>query len=156
MIQHLSFNDLAVDNRSTPSVFQITIKESKTNPFRRGIRVFLGKTDTAICPVQAIIHYLTFRGTTPGYLFITANRKPLTRQIFATSLSGLLKDVGLPVAQYNMHSFRIGAATTAMSAGISDAHVKILGRWKSDTYQLYVRTPPSELASFSKILALKG
>ena len=153
---HLSFSDLAIYNRSAPSLIQITIKESKTDPFRRGTQVFLGKTDTAICPVEAIIKYLTFCGTNPGPLFIRPNLEPLTRQFFATSLTSLLKDAGLHVPHYNTHSFQIGAATTAMSAGISDVHVKMLGRWKSKAYQSYVRTPPSELASFSKILASRG
>ena len=53
---------------------------------------------------------------------------------------------------YNTHSFRIGAATSAIEAGISDVQVKMLGRWKSDAYQRYVRTPPEELASLSKKL----
>jgi len=59
---HLSFSDLAVDNRSrsAPSLVQITIEESKTDPFRRGMQVFLGKTDKAICPVEAIYNTSPF------------------------------------------------------------------------------------------------
>ena len=41
-----------------------------------------------------------------------------------------------------------------MAAGILDVHVKMLGRWKRNAYQLYVKTPPSELASFSKTIVL--
>ena len=149
---HLSFSDLAVDNRSAPSLVQITIKESKTDPFRRGVQVCLGKTDTAICPVEAIIQYLTFHGTTPGPLFITADQEPLTRWIVAMSLSSYIKETGLDVTHYNTHGFRIGAATSAMAASISDAHVKMLGHWKSNAYQLYIKIPPSQLASFLKTL----
>ena len=102
------------------------------------------------------MQYLTFHGTAPGPLFILADEKPLTRQFFATSLSGFLKDAGFPVSNYNTFSFRIGAATTAMSAGIPDVYVKMLGHWKSDCYQLYIKTPRLDLASFSKMLATKG
>ena len=55
---------------------------------------------------------------------------------------------------YNTHSFQIGAATSAIEAGISTS--KMLGRWKSDTYQCYVRTLSKELASFSKKLVSGG
>ena len=39
------------------------------------------------------------------------------------------------------HSFRSGAATTAAKQGISDATIKMLGCWKSNAYQLYIKTP---------------
>ena len=53
---------------------------------------------------------------------------------------------------YNTHSFRIGAATTARQANIPDAIIKMLGRWKSDAYQSYIKTPPQELSKLSKYL----
>lgn len=48
---HLSYKDIAVDNPSSPSIVQVTIKQSKTDPFRKGISLFLGKTSTDLCPV---------------------------------------------------------------------------------------------------------
>ena len=43
-------------------------------------------------------------------------------------LKELLQQAGLQTDQYNTHSFRIGAATTAKSVGISDYHIKVHGR----------------------------
>ena len=54
---------------------------------------------------------------------------------------------------YAGHSFRIGAATTAIAGGIPVDVIKTLGRWKSQAYQLYVRIPDTQLASISKSLA---
>ena len=34
---HLSMQDVAVDNRSSPSLVRILIKQSKTDPFRQGV-----------------------------------------------------------------------------------------------------------------------
>ena len=55
--------------------------------------------------------------------------------------------------QFNTHSFRIGAATSAKHARVSDSHLKALGRWKSDAYLKYVRLSPKNLARLSKSLA---
>ena len=51
---HLTLCDLVLDSHSEPTVASLQIKQSKTDPFRQGVDVFLGKTDTAICPVNAI------------------------------------------------------------------------------------------------------
>ena len=64
----------------------------------------------------------------------------------AMSLAGLNYD------NYSGHSFRIGAAMTAAQKGISDSTIKMLGRWKSSAYALYIKTPRDHLARFSATL----
>ncbi len=56
-------------------------------------------------------------------------------------LSWHLSLAGVDAARYTGHSFRIGAATTAAANGVNDATIQILGRWKSDCYTRYIRTP---------------
>ena len=77
----------------------------------------------------------------------------LTRQLFSKFLDNILDKLHLKCDQYNTHSFRIGAATSAKEAGIDDLSIKMLGRWRSDTYQQYIRTPPEKLAQLSKTIA---
>ena len=48
---------------------------------------------------------------------------------------------------------RIGAASTAAEAGIDEATIKAMGRWRSDAYQTYVRVPQERMCSISKTLA---
>jgi len=149
---HLCLSDIAVDNRKNPRLLKVTLKESKTDPFRKGVHIYLGATDRTICPILGILPYLAARGNTPGPLFITEDGYGLTRHTFAALLNSTLSKLHLASKNYSTHSFRIGAATTAALAQIPDASIKMLGRWKSDAYQCYIKTPPRELAKLSKQL----
>ena len=149
---HLSLADIALDSRSSPQTIQLHIKQSKTDPFRQGVNIYLGRTDQDVSPVRAIVAYLAARGSKPGLLFILPDKRWLTCTIFSSAIDKILSEMHMDKGSYNMHSFQIGAATSAIKAGISDVQVKMLGRWKSDAYQCYVRTPPEELASLSKKL----
>jgi len=68
---HLCLSDIVVDNRKNPHLLKETIKESKTDLFRKGVHIYLGATDRSICPILGILPYLAARGHTPGPLFIT-------------------------------------------------------------------------------------
>ena len=55
---HLSWGDVAVDNRDSPSVVKIHLRKSKCDQFGKGIDIFVGRTDsTILCPVTAITDY---------------------------------------------------------------------------------------------------
>ena len=43
----------------------------------------------------------------------------------------------------------LGAATSAHDSRIFDANIQMLGRWRSDAYKLYIRTPREDLATLS-------
>ena len=147
---HLSLADITLDNRQAPEIVRLHIKQSKTDTFRNGADVYLGRTYHNVCPVEAILPYLVIRGKQPGPLFVLADKTMLTRAIFASALKSILSELDLNAHLYNTHSFRIGAATAANNAGVSELHIKALGRWKSDAYQRYIRTPPEQLASLSQ------
>ena len=149
---HLSLQDISLDSRESPTKIQIRIKESKTDPFRHGCTLCLGKTGKDICPIRAVLPYLAKRGAQYGPLFLTANGTYLTRGIFSARLADTLQEAGVDSKGYNTHSFRIGAATTANERGISDVNIKMLGKWKSNAHQQYVRTPQEQLAKLSKQL----
>ena len=56
--QHLSYEDVAVDNARQPSYLSVNIKQSKTDPFQKGIRMIIGLTDGPLCPITAILAYM--------------------------------------------------------------------------------------------------
>lgn len=150
---HLSLEDIAIDNRDNPQVIQVRLKQSKTDPFRKGVNIFLGATGNAICPVKGLLPYLALRRpNTKGPLFVLSNGHSLTRSRFSTLLKNLLSSIHLNTGNYNTHSFRIGAATSAKQANIPDTLIKMLGRWKSDAYQTYIKTPAQDLAKLSKCM----
>jgi len=120
---HLCPSDIAVDNRKYPRLFKVTIKESKTDPFRKRVHIYLGATDRFVCPILGVLPYLAARGNKPGPLFITENGDGLTRQTFSVLLNSTLSKLHQDNRNYNTHSFRIGAATTAAQAQIPDASI---------------------------------
>ena len=105
-----------------------------------------------MCQVQAKLFYVGVHGSKAGPL-LTLEGRLLTRQLFASSLSTILKKAELDVTNYNTHSFCIGAVTSAKELGISDSQVQMLGRWKSGAFQQYIHTPHDKLAKFSRVLA---
>ena len=93
------------------------------------------------------MQYFLLAPPCPAPLFYFQSGVLLTRW----SVTKLLRDsacsAGLPYRSPKGHSFRIGAASTAAAAGSPDWLIKVLGRWSSDCYQLYIRTPESVLLS---------
>ena len=60
----IQVSDVSVDSRTAPSVVSIHLRKAKTDPFGRGITVYLGKTGRDLCPVAAILRLL---GRTPTH-----------------------------------------------------------------------------------------
>ena len=149
---HLSVQDISVDDAKHPSVLCIRIKQSKTDPFRKGVNLFVGKTGSSLCPVSAMLSYLCARGMENGPLFKFEDGRVLTRQRFVAVVKEGLQRAGIDSSKYNGHSFRIGAATTAAAKGIEDSIIKTLGRWESVAYLQYVKIPRSQLAGYSNML----
>lgn len=150
---HLTFSDIAVDDKLSPSTLQIHLKASKTDPFRLGVDVFIGKAGNGLCPVRAMTEYLSRRGGSTGPLFHFKNGKFLTRCAFVARVRDAMSQQGIDPSIYSGHSFRRGAATAALDRGLGDATIKMLGRWKSDAYTRYIKTPRAQLAAYTQILA---
>ena len=149
---HLSFQDVLVDSVHNPRILRVHLKASKTDPFRVGVNVYVGTTGTALCPVTAVLHYMVTRGPGPGPFFKLEDGSPLTREKFVVKVKEALSQAGVDCSAYSGHSFRCGAATTAAKQGVSDATIKMLGRWISSAYQIYIKTPRQQLASYSRRL----
>ena len=151
---HLSLNDFKVCQYSEP-VISLHIKRSKTDHFNNGFLVYIGCTSTPVCAHCALVDYVpesvSRHGKEPTRpLFLFADRTPLIKNVFLARLRLMLAQAGISSEHISGHSFRIGGATSAAAAGLSDWEIQMLGRWKSDAYQRYIRAPPLLLAGLAK------
>jgi len=60
----------------------------------------------------------------------------------------------LPADHYFTHRFHIGAATIAAAEGVPSWLIKVLGRWSSDCYEHYNRTPQETLLVIARKLVM--
>ena len=137
---NLCITDLEIDDK----LLRITLKKSKTDPFRRGITIPIYANDTLTCPVQAMKMYLSYRKVRSPYilpLFIDNDNNALSRTFFISKVKIMLDKLGFNSEHYNGHSFRIGAATTGSAVRLEDHLLKTLGRWSSNCYTTYIHTP---------------
>ena len=148
----LSPSDVRVDSHQSPTYLAVTIRASKTDPFGRGCTLYIGRSQSHICPVTAVLAYLSIRPPTPGPLFMYVDGTPLTRSSLIAAVRAALTCAGFDVSRFTGHSFRIGAATAAAQAGIPDSLIQTLGRWKSSAFLRYIHTPTHTLLSVSHTL----
>jgi hypothetical protein len=131
----------------------ITIKASKTDPFRAGVTIVMGATGHDLCPVAATVPFLSLRGAQEGPLFKFSDGSFLTRPRFVQEVRSLLTAIGVNATTYSGHSFHIGATTTAAIAGVESHVIQTMGRWSSSAYLAYIRLPRETLSGVSAQLA---
>ena len=149
---HLTADDITVDTYENPTMLKVRIKASKTDPFRKGVDIYVGTTGSSLCPVTAVLTYMAMRPQSQGPLFHFEDSTPLTQTGFVEQVRKALSAAGVDASKYAGHSFRSGAATAAASMGLGEATIKMLGRWQSSAYQLYIKTPRQQLAEVSRVL----
>lgn len=143
--------DVAISADSASSAVRLRLKYSKTDPFGVGCFVYVGRTGSDICPVSALLRYLSIRGLAPGPLFIWSDGSPLSPIQVNFYLRDLLSRASIK-GKYSSHSFRIGAATAAAAAGVPDHIIQTLGRWSSSAFRTYVRTSPEQITRIAALL----
>ena len=146
---NLNFSDVAVDSKSNPSLLRVHKKASKTDPFRKGIHIFMGSTGNDLCPVNAMLAYLAHRGPQSWPLFLFENG---CFDRYVRQIKSALTAAGVSCKHYSGHSFRIGATSTAASRGIPEA-IKTLSCLESSAYLLYIKLPREQLAGISKAIS---
>ena len=120
--------------------FKLTFTDYKHNYNQRPFSMVIYRQPShSPCPVKLLCRYLACRGNSSGPIFITPAGAAVSRNMFAKQLNDCLKFCNLNPSVYKSHNFRIGAASFAAEHGVSDAQIRILGRWKSNAFRKYIR-----------------
>ncbi|KAJ3725437.1 hypothetical protein C8R42DRAFT_576356 [Lentinula raphanica] len=87
-------------------------------------------------------HLFTYSITTGG----RSMRRPLTKSAFIARIQRAAKNKGLTTLQG--HGIRIGATLEYLLRGIPFDAVKVIGRWKSDAFLIYLRRHAEIMAPY--------
>jgi hypothetical protein len=72
-------------------------------------------------------------------LFCHEGGRPVTTAEVRAMVKAVMAAAGRDPALFGGHSLRIGGATAALAAGVQPNLIRLMGRWKSDVYELYCR-----------------
>ena len=142
---HLSYRDVRANSLANPTSITVAIKESKTDPFKKGVTAHIGVTKSQLCPLAAVLAYMVQWGPQAGPFFLFKDGRPLTWDRLVAEVRRALERAGVDPSHYSSHSFRIRGVTTAATCGLQDSLT--LGRWESTAYTVYIRTLSSQLCS---------
>lgn len=131
----LKWEDLLIEDK----LVRICIRRLKTDQTGKGSWIVLNACNIpSLCPVTALNAYIRQRPAVQGEFFIHSDGSPLTKYQFMSVFDKCKKVLGLEHTRLTSHSFRIGAATEAVRLGLEEKMVKKIGKWKSDSFLLYV------------------
>ena len=134
----LSYKDVIIRE----NLLQVFVSSSKTDQFGRGTLINIHRQlDIHTCPYFLIQEFAKVRPLLQGVLFCHFDGRPITRTQVVAVLKKALSCIGVNHQGYSSHSFRIGAATSLSMLGFSDNMIMQAGRWKSDAYKSYLRSP---------------
>ena len=141
------------------------IRQSKTDPFRRGFCAQLFGSGGVTCPLRAVawmrrLAPFPLRAGQP--LFSLDGKTPVTKRVVldavARCLSAVDKRLGttLAASSAGAASFRRGGATSLARAGAPDSVVQALGRWRSDAYKIYIQLGSGTLRRATRAVCARG
>jgi hypothetical protein len=151
---NLSYSDLIMNVKEKNLC--VFLKKSKSDVNSQGVSIFIGCSGTKVCAYCRMLDYLLYRSsihpkTEHSPLFVNEFGDPLRKDYFVSTTRMALSLAGFNPAKFSGHSYRAGAATTAGDRGFEEWELKMMGRWKSSAYNLYLRNP-KVVATFAKRL----
>ena len=106
-------------------------------------------TNMALCPVTATVNYIVVRPDAPGPLLLWKTSLPLLRNTFIQAVKAALLSAGIPLLWTQLQDRGCHFCCSLCWCTCTST----MGRWSSDAYLSYIRTPPESLANISSSLA---
>jgi integrase len=144
-IAALNVKDIEIEEAG----MKIKIRRSKTNQYGDDdVRGVVRGNNPDVCPVNALEQWINAANLNPDDpLFVSFGRyghlkgkNRINKQAIAMMIKSKVKLIGLNPDDYSGHSLRAGGATEASERGAPDYAIKKQGNWKSDAYQIYIRS----------------
>lgn len=126
------------------SSYSFLLPGHKADRLFEGNRILISSSTCGTTPLNIFRSYLTRRDSLfplNPELWIREDGTIPLHSWFINRLHAILPN------EVSGHSFRAGGATHFALAGVSPQIIQGLGRWKSDTFQIYIRHHPALLAA---------
>ena len=150
--RHICLED--IEFYDTTKMFSLFLKQTKTDKANEGVRIFVGCSESKFCSYCSMKEYLSTKLGFTKHSPLLSDRfgVPMTKEFFVSSVKILLALIGEDPSLFGGHSFRCGSATAASESEFKRWEIKLMGRWKSECFNIYLRNP-KVVASFAKRLA---
>ena len=142
---------LLADVEVKPSHAVLTLKRSKASQFQ-SVFIRMARTGSSTCPVtalEALQRHDTRPNTLPLFMLSSGS---FSRTELLNILNTRLRATSLWEEGYTGHSFRKGAAQTALDRGLSKEDIQLLGRWSSDAVERYYKHAAENIIRLSQKL----
>jgi hypothetical protein len=153
---HAQRNDIKfLPDSEHPTSVQFTIKASKTDPWRESITITVQANSARPdrCLVRAMKQLFDTDPQQPSAPLFNFGRdkahRTSSRQQFTNLCNTLFKHARIDSMYLKSHSFRQGGATALLAAGAPIWVIKIIGRWRSDSWQAYTFTDQQTIARWT-------
>jgi hypothetical protein len=142
----------------------LALHQSRTDPFKKGVTVMLFANSGDTCPVQALKRVAgkqreKYAAKRPNVLFARGRKgRPPNKEAMVKTLkvtvAKVAADTGLNLTSSDFagHSLRRDGATSLALRGVEERLLQLMGRWKSDSYKLYLTTPMETFQSTAMML----
>lgn len=136
-----------VDVQTTATGFSLYVHKSNSN--KQGHREEVGYPTFEGSAASVMGQHLTqTQHIHHQALFVNLHtNERMTKAVFSTAIRAKLQRAGYPSGSYSAHSFRSGGAMDLFHNNCPPLYIKMHGRWKSDTFHIYIRDNPEARAA---------
>jgi len=123
----------------TPAGMLLHLPKSKTDQLRAGVSIPIAPSgNDKTCPVGSLHALLKKYPKHRHAPLFCRHVGPFDYEYFTSRIQTALLQAGFDPQGFTGHSFRRGAANTAIQAGIDKKDVMDMGRWKSSAIDTYI------------------